>query len=335
MCICTPERAGFNTFLDPLTFPDEEEPNWKGRRFVFEDEVGQQRAFKVNGNILFLAHEFQGRRTFVASVEPVNEKGKALPPLVLKFQWPGRNSPATEDSTIRKLIYTFLASISLSKPTAIMEYRDLLVTVSRRCQGLHKVKNLKEFKQVFIGIVEFTTVLSHKGKFCIEISAKGMSCFIEMKKAQLRRYRIELVEAAYRHSHFYRHDLESFLYLLIWAGVHFDLNAGVCLDTSPTLAGWNARYSYKFESARGKKSLFWQRQAVAEGILETFQPAFDLLKDERIRPLRVLFNKGFRLAEDAEDSKRQGDFDGKTLGGIVTFESFMEVLGQKPQNWFL
>ncbi|SJL17528.1 uncharacterized protein ARMOST_21080 [Armillaria ostoyae] len=78
----------------------DEEPNWKGRRFVFEDEVGQQRAFKVNGNILFLAHEFQRRQTFVASVEPVNEKGKALPPLVLKFQWPSRNSPATESQLI-------------------------------------------------------------------------------------------------------------------------------------------------------------------------------------------------------------------------------------------
>ncbi len=135
--------------------------------------------------------------------------------------------------------------------------------------------------------------------------------------------------------HFYRHDLESFLYLLIWAGVHFDLNAGVCLDTSPTLAGWNAKYTYEFESAMSKKSLFWQRQAVAEGILETFQPAFDPMKDEWIWPLRALFKKGFRLAEDAEDSKRQADFDGKTLGNVVTFESFMEALGQKPRDWVL
>lgn len=52
MSVCMPERAGFNPFLDPPTFPDEEELNWKGRRFVFEDEVGQQRAFKVKDNTL-------------------------------------------------------------------------------------------------------------------------------------------------------------------------------------------------------------------------------------------------------------------------------------------
>ncbi|KAK0207618.1 hypothetical protein IW262DRAFT_520859 [Armillaria fumosa] len=95
MCACTPERAGFNPFLDPPTFQDNEEPNWKGRRFVFKSEAGEERAFTLNGNLLFLAHEFQGRRTFVAPVEPDDEVKKAVPPLVLKFQWPSRNSPAT------------------------------------------------------------------------------------------------------------------------------------------------------------------------------------------------------------------------------------------------
>ncbi|PBK91837.1 hypothetical protein ARMGADRAFT_1166035 [Armillaria gallica] len=85
MCVCTPECAGFNPFLDPPTFPDEEEPNWKGRRFVFEDE-------------------FRRRRTFVTPVEPVNETGKALPPLVLKLQWPSRNSPATGSQLIWELL---------------------------------------------------------------------------------------------------------------------------------------------------------------------------------------------------------------------------------------
>ncbi|KAK0497403.1 hypothetical protein EDD18DRAFT_1162064, partial [Armillaria luteobubalina] len=43
-----------------------------------------------------------------------------------------------------------------------MEYRDMLVTVSRRCQGLDEIKSLDEFKKVFIDICHHNA--SAKGK---------------------------------------------------------------------------------------------------------------------------------------------------------------------------
>ncbi|PBK91838.1 hypothetical protein ARMGADRAFT_1166036 [Armillaria gallica] len=209
-----------------------------------------------------------------------------------------------------------------------MEYRDLLVTVNRRCQGLHKVKDLKEFKHVFIDIVERHHRAFTQGKVLHRDISEGNAMFYRdeegaavgllgdfdnTSKVQIPFMALDILTSAGPPiPHFYRHDLESFF---------------------PTLAGWNAKYSYEFESAMGKTSLFWLHQAVAKSILEIFQPPFDPMKDEWVRPLRAL--KGFRLAEDAEDSKRQADFDGKTLGGVVMFESFMEALGQKPRDWVL
>ncbi|SJL03321.1 uncharacterized protein ARMOST_06674 [Armillaria ostoyae] len=93
--------------------------------------------------------------------------------------------------------------------------------------------------------------------------------------------------------HLYRHDLESFVYLLVWSGVHFDLKNGTCREFDPVLKCWDAKLPSEFGRAGSQKRDFWLTKDVTDSILDHFQPEFNPLKDHCIRPLRALFKKGF------------------------------------------
>ncbi|KAK0203133.1 hypothetical protein DFS33DRAFT_1262140 [Desarmillaria ectypa] len=246
-----------------------------------------------------------------------------------------------------------------------MEYRDLLVTVSRRCQGLHELKTLDELKKTFIDIVEchyhaYTTgkvlhrdISEENVMFYRDNEGIAVGLLSDFDNASRVDEQGDIIGSNMKQRtgtvpfmaldilknvgtpvpHIYRHDLESFVYLLVWASVHFDLKNGTCHEFDPVLKCWDAKLPSEFGRAGNQKRDFWLTKDVTDSILDYFQPDFDPLKDQWIRPLRALFKKGFRTAEDAEDEGDNNDFDRKTLGGVVTFENFVRVLGQKPREW--
>ncbi|KAK0444800.1 hypothetical protein EV421DRAFT_1938948 [Armillaria borealis] len=314
MCVCTPERAGFSPFLDPPTFPDDEESNWKGRRFVFTNETGTEPVFTINGNLLFLAHEFQGRRTFVAPVEPDGEVEKTFPPLVLKFQWPSRNSPATEpqlireilaaapelkkhlpkfifrDSTTQQPIYAFLASIlSLIATTtkgrwSIAIFWSLLVVDVGDFMKSNLWANSRKFLLILLNVRtgSLTKLLSlmvlrlpprlHERESPSDVSEGNvmfyrdeediaMGLLSDFDNASRVDEQSDIIGSSMKQRtgtvlfmaldilknvgtpvpHLYRHDLESFVYLLVWSGVHFDLKNGICCEFDLVLKCWDAK----------------------------------------------------------------------------------------------
>ncbi|KAK0488573.1 hypothetical protein IW261DRAFT_1440202 [Armillaria novae-zelandiae] len=53
--------------------------------------------------------------------------------------------------------------------------------------------------------------------------------------------------------HLYHHDLKSFVYLLVWSGVHFDLKNGFCCKFDPVLECWDAKLPSEFGRAGSPK----------------------------------------------------------------------------------
>ncbi|KAK0207617.1 hypothetical protein IW262DRAFT_1281797 [Armillaria fumosa] len=166
-----------------------------------------------------------------------------------------------------------------------MEYRDLLVTVSRRCQGLHEVKSLDEFKKVFIDIVECHHHAYTKGKVLHRGISEGNVIFYRDEEdnvvgllsnfdnASRVNEQGDIVGSGMKQRsstvpfmaldilknvgtpipHLYRHDLESFVYLLVWSGVHFDLKNGTCHEFDPVLKCWDAKIPSEFGRADSQK----------------------------------------------------------------------------------
>jgi hypothetical protein len=122
---------------------------------------------------------------------------------------------------------------------------------------------------------------------------------------------------------FYRHDLESFFYTLVWIAqsrteVSPDVRFGIWFGGKT----WDALEGYKF------------------GFMVQPDTDADLPKVDGMMPvlrrLRTIFAHGFGARCSWEDKNTHnilcggrgigGTFDEVTLGGMVTFERFMDVL---------
>ncbi|KAF4580400.1 hypothetical protein EYR40_003116 [Pleurotus pulmonarius] len=130
---------------------------------------------------------------------------------------------------------------------------------------------------------------------------------------------------------------KSFLYILIWAMVHYNMgseelnilpdpNRPQRLPTNSLLQPWEGdNYQYNALTKTGIDQLPEYRRK----LLGAVQPAFKPLVDKWLIPLLRLFsNARHYLAWSAQDA----DFDGETLGGILTFEKFMGTIGVVPRE---
>lgn len=106
---------------------------------------------------------------------------------------------------------------------------------------------------------------------------------------------------------YYRHDLESFLWTLIWILTYYPFDSSTAvLDLSPWLRGKpstiaNSKRSRLYKMAKGSD--------LPEGPF----------KDSWLTKLSALFNNGYL-------SLRDETADEETMGGIVTYSSFMDIL---------
>ncbi|KAG5638901.1 hypothetical protein H0H81_008961 [Sphagnurus paluster] len=125
--------------------------------------------------------------------------------------------------------------------------------------------------------------------------------------------------------HLYRHDLESFFYILVWAAFHYDFtNKERDVAIHPKIRPWDApELSY---ARTAKVALF---AAVKEKIaLFSNIPARSNPLLPWISSLWTVFHDG----TTCENSKSHlPGWDTKTLGGVVTFSTVMKALGRQPR----
>ncbi|KAF6755697.1 hypothetical protein DFP72DRAFT_313340 [Ephemerocybe angulata] len=129
---------------------------------------------------------------------------------------------------------------------------------------------------------------------------------------------------------YYRHDLESFFYILIWAAVHYDMKNGRrSLEVNPALKKW----AMEREVNRIAKAGFLRGEhEVAQPILKSVQEEFKEVLRDWIRPLYRLFGEPFSMSALyrtpwGENAPRI-EWDWSTYGGRVTYEKFMQALGE-------
>ena len=125
--------------------------------------------------------------------------------------------------------------------------------------------------------------------------------------------------------HLYRHDLESFYYILVWAVVHFDLPNKRRYHNHHALADWDAS---TLDQVRKSKMIFIQNRTIAAEIFAHARKEFAQLRTEWLEPLRRLFKD----AAESEERNDSPDYDFKTYGGILTFETFMAAIERKPRS---
>ncbi|KAF6743442.1 hypothetical protein DFP72DRAFT_1177961 [Ephemerocybe angulata] len=143
--------------------------------------------------------------------------------------------------------------------------------------------------------------------------------------------------APYRPTHWYRHDLESFLYILIWAALHYNLREGTRdSKTSTHVKSWlsednidNATAKYEFCSIPSHNASAARKSGL--------KPGFEDLWEDWITPLRRLFHDVHDYIGGAMHSQSNSEVpvevDYSTADGRITFETFMKAINAPIRTW--
>ncbi|KAG6830575.1 hypothetical protein H0H92_016026 [Tricholoma furcatifolium] len=126
-------------------------------------------------------------------------------------------------------------------------------------------------------------------------------------------------------AHLYRHDLESFFYILVWVSVHYDFSQNVRDKSRALQKKWDRE---DLDDVRYAKIAFISDFFHKQEIFNIVPP-----KCEALRPwleaLWILFHE----ANDAQGKNWQDpNWDTNTSGGQLTFTTFMAALGRRPRS---
>ncbi|KAF9060933.1 hypothetical protein BDP27DRAFT_1491029 [Rhodocollybia butyracea] len=131
--------------------------------------------------------------------------------------------------------------------------------------------------------------------------------------------------------HLYRHDLESFFYVLIWLGLHYSLNGEALPTVHPEVKAWDDDDCH--DSAQKDKRRMFISHSGVEDFCEEFNPSFAPLVDQWIIPLHTkVFHPAFLRKEEFKYGSDPTEYDDITLDGLLTFENFMEAIGETPRT---
>ncbi|KJA17741.1 hypothetical protein HYPSUDRAFT_1005903 [Hypholoma sublateritium FD-334 SS-4] len=131
--------------------------------------------------------------------------------------------------------------------------------------------------------------------------------------------------------HLYRYDLESFLYVLIWATTHYDLKNHIRLPSSEVPCLWNWEHPDINVDVTSKIMLILGDGGEMEQIEGSVIEGWEDVWINWVRPLLNIFEDGWIAARSASRHKL-ADFDFDTCGGEITFEKFMAALGEVPRG---
>jgi len=131
--------------------------------------------------------------------------------------------------------------------------------------------------------------------------------------------------------HYYRHDLESFFYILIWAAIHHDLkNKTRHRMTSTMMLSWGAK-----ATAQNSKLPLLVTGARGDdckhGIMKLIRKEFNDVFVQWFLLLCTLFITAFRSIPNSDQAEFLS-YDHTTCDGQIMFQSFMTTLGVKPQS---
>jgi hypothetical protein len=127
--------------------------------------------------------------------------------------------------------------------------------------------------------------------------------------------------------HLYRHDLESFFYILVWAAVHFDIQSKTRLPIHPVLKEWDNDSLRITWHAKGN---FLLGAGASELVFSHVREEFSDVLDNWILPLWNLFVDAVQAMPRPGRAVLPG-FDHETLGGCLTFDTFMATIGRVPR----
>ncbi|KAJ3495577.1 hypothetical protein NLJ89_g10605 [Agrocybe chaxingu] len=129
-----------------------------------------------------------------------------------------------------------------------------------------------------------------------------------------------------RPKHYYRHDLESFFYILIFASTRYTFDPQKpCKPTPSCLADWQDS-----NKAEVSKTHFYTTHGITP-VRSAVLPHFVGLWDEWIYPLYRMFRLALNNTPSPQDPEYK-EYDFVTLEGQVTFEKFMKAIKVKPRN---
>jgi hypothetical protein len=121
---------------------------------------------------------------------------------------------------------------------------------------------------------------------------------------------------------YYRHDLESFLYSLLWIQTHYMDGKKNAL---PEVDHFNFNFDGTWDATRGYKYGFLLNACLRYGS----QLPFTSLRDQWLTPMRHLFGEALMANTDALALHQEGKgtpLDQETIGGRVTYATFAKVL---------
>ncbi|KAJ3543046.1 hypothetical protein NMY22_g3281 [Coprinellus aureogranulatus] len=128
--------------------------------------------------------------------------------------------------------------------------------------------------------------------------------------------------------HWYRHDLESFFYILIWAAVHYDLSERTRAHN--VHRALRPLTESKERNSDLKKRLFILYDEQAEDIFDAVRPEFTTILEDWIKPLREVFMDA-RKASGRAIEKKDATYVQETYNGALTFKTFMETINAEPR----
>ncbi|KAG6917064.1 hypothetical protein DXG01_004036 [Tephrocybe rancida] len=352
---CDDKHAGFDPHLSicgSLPEPtNKKDPNWQevvGSEFNFPastDYPGRGR-YLIN-ETLFRYNGLIGRGTMVYAVTPLLDEPAEIE--ALKLCWPH---------------LTRVDLLNISRPLNF-EDRRLHVLSMKLYRKLWEVGSVEEFMDIFVDCVHCHYHAYSSGrvlhrdlsennlmfKTAVNGTKKGILNDWDMASFVDENDDIQLSTATHRTGtvpfmamdllvnnspppHLYRHDLESFFYILVWSAVHHDFTNKTRLSTSPALEEWNVD---EFKTALKAKISFFTVVGDLDLVIANVLPDSAKLIP-RIESLWLMFSNAF---QDAWTIKRQvrsqpgsqfPDWDNATLGEQITFFTFMEALGRRPYH---
>ncbi|TFY76327.1 hypothetical protein EWM64_g7685 [Hericium alpestre] len=281
-------------------------------------QVQHDVSFQVLGNkAIYIQYGVIGRGTVVYSVAAKDTGGLELPKgeLVAKLSWPVKTR-AAEDF----LICDIRSKIG---PTWSKHIPELICSMTLDGDALGLPRTL----------MPSLDDASEERVLRILIAPRA--------EALAKARSLEEFQAIFLHVHLYRHDLESFIYVLVWCAMHLRLD-GTEQSRHPLLNSWTEGtwdniYQAKYNLFSNFKTL--------DPIFRNIQPAFQPILPEWIVPLCELLKDiqqqqsnhddniyGKIWKRKAKTAAQQANEDAwnETREGLMTFENFMTMIGEDP-----
>ncbi|KAJ3511100.1 hypothetical protein NMY22_g15761 [Coprinellus aureogranulatus] len=129
--------------------------------------------------------------------------------------------------------------------------------------------------------------------------------------------------------HWFRQELESMFYILIWAALHYNLKTGKRDKfVHESVAQW---VGSMHDNLSSKMAICTPGREGVHFLYEGVKPEFKGLVEEWIEPLRELFI--FARYDYSKTKKSDGQSDDSTYDGRITFKTFMKAINVTPRTW--